>query len=478
MLGLTGPQVITVATVVVVATVGLNRGLPAPVALTVLIAGSGLGIVRTAGTPLIHQLPTVWRWTRTQLQRERAWTARLPLGAAGTDLPPALAGHVLLAIDPGKHDHPGRIAPIAVLHHRKTRLVSATLRAGGRQFCLLDPHEQDRLLAGWADALRPFCRERNPIGQFRWSEWAAPAGVSEHQGWLDEQPLAPSPAVDTYRALLAAAGPLATRHETLLTLTVRTDRVPVEARHHHDRTAAAIEYLVRELRLLGQRLEQAGITVHGALAPTQLVRAVRVRLDPTAIATVDALDRSLSDRAGTAVDLEGITVAARTSWRRWQTDDSVHRSFHIRAWPRNQLPAGWLTPLLLHAGITRTVTVAYQPVAPTASRRAVHRQAAKIESDAQHRAEKGFRVGAEHRWAARAVADREEELTAGHTEFAYTGIVDVAAADREQLERDCTALIQAAASAGIELRPLNGQHDLAVTATLPLAAGLTARTPW
>ena len=478
MLGLTGPQVIAVGSAVVVATVGLSRGLPVPVALGLLLIGTIIGVGRVAGTPLIHQLSTVGRWMFTKVDRQATWTARLPLAAPGADLPPALAGHQLLSIDAREWGHGNRIAPIAVLHHRKERLVSATLRAGGRQFCLLDPHEKDRILAGWADALRPLCRERNPICQFRWSEWAAPAGIAAHRAWLEEQPLASNAAADTYRSLLTVAGPLATRHETLLTLTVRTDRVPVEARHGHNRTTASIEFLVRELRLLGERLERVGITVDGPLSPAQLIRAVRVRIDPTTITALDLIERSLGDRAGLDGDLQGVAVAARATWQHWRTDDSIHRSFHIRAWPRSRVPADWLTPLLLHADVTRSITVAYQPLAPTASRRAVHRQAAKIESDAQHRAEKGFRVGADHRWAAKAVADREEELAAGHTEFAYTGIIDVVAADREQLERDCTALIQAAASAGVELRPLNGQHDVAAVATLPLPAGVAARRSW
>jgi hypothetical protein len=156
----------------------------------------------------------------------------------------------------------------------------------------------------------------------------------------------------------------------------------------------------------------------------------------------------------------------------------MHRSFHLRGWPRNELTASWLAPLLLHPAITRTVTVAYQPIAPTVSRRAVQRQASKIDADAQQRADKGFRIGADHRWAARAVAEREEELASGHVELAYTGILTVTAPTFEALEHDCTELQQTAAACGIEMQPLNGRHDLAVVASLPLARGIAASRQW
>jgi hypothetical protein len=479
-LGLTGPQTVTVGITVVVVTIGLSRGLPAPAAVAMSVTGATLGLVRITGTPLITEVPSVFRWASCAVRPAPRWYAPLPPQSKRSSLPDALAGQRLLTIDPADHGLPRRAAPIAVIHDRRGRLVAATLRAGSRQFGLLDPADQDRLLAGWADALRPLCREHNSIHHLRWSEWTAPAGVNDHESWLERQDISPTPGVEQYRALLKAAGPVATRHETLLTLTVRADRVPVEARHAHDRTNAAVEYLLRELRLLGDRLERAGIINHGPLGPAQLVRAVKIRLDPTRIAPLETLSRTLGQRADgvDGDDLQDLTLAAEGEWRYWRTDDAVHRSFHLRGWPRNELTAAWLAPLLLHPGITRTVTVALQPIAPTVSRRAVQRQAAKIDADAQHRADKGFRIGADHRWAARAVAEREEELASGHAELAYTGILTVTAATPETLEHHCTELLQAAATCGIEMQPLNGRHDLAVAASLPLARGISGSRQW
>ncbi len=61
--------------------------------------------------------------------------------------------------------------------------------------------------------------------------------------------------------------------------------------------------------------------------------------------------------------------------------------------------------LMLYAGSVRTISVFFEPIARSKSQRSIVRDAAKIETDAAHRAEKGFRVGAHHRRAAHAVQE-------------------------------------------------------------------------
>ena len=117
----------------------------------------------------------------------------------------------------------------------------------------------------------------------------------------------------------------------------------------------------------------------------------------------------------------------------------------------------------------------FEPVARSKSQRSIVRDAAKIESDAAHRAEKGFRVGAHHRRARRAVEEREEELVAGYGEFSYAGIVTVTAArprrarHRHRRDHPGRRLDRARPA------PLHGRHDLAVAATLPIARGLVPK---
>lgn len=74
-----------------------------------------------------------------------------------------------------------------------------------------------------------------------------------------------------------------------------------------------------------------------------------------------------------------------------------------------------------------------------------------------------------------AVDERDEEIAAGFGEFAYAGIVTVSAPSLEELEKACDNLDDVAASCMMELRPLNGRHDLALSASLPLARALTRK---
>jgi hypothetical protein len=98
-----------------------------------------------------------------------------------------------------------------------------------------------------------------------------------------------------------------------------------------------------------------------------------------------------------------------------------------------------------------------------------------LATDAEQRSRGGFRIGARHRRVEEAVAEREVELVAGFAEVAFTGIVVVSEEGPDEL-RDATAqYVHASAAAGLELRRLDGRHDLALAVSLPL--GLPIETP-
>ena len=71
--------------------------------------------------------------------------------------------------------------------------------------------------------------------------------------------------------------------------------------------------------------------------------------------------------------------------------------------------------------------------------------------------------------------EREAELVAGFCELEYAGFVVVSAADLDALDRSCAEYEQVAAQSGLQLRPLDGRHDLGVVCALPLGRGLAFR---
>jgi hypothetical protein len=108
-------------------------------------------------------------------------------------------------------------------------------------------------------------------------------------------------------------------------------------------------------------------------------------------------------------------------------DGAFHRTWWIGTWPRLAVPPAWLEPFLSSGGITRSMTVYFQPVSTHQSRRRIERDLVKLESDAITKEEKGRRVDARHRRATQALLDREEELVAGYPEMGYAGLVTVSA---------------------------------------------------
>jgi hypothetical protein len=133
-----------------------------------------------------------------------------------------------------------------------------------------------------------------------------------------------------------------------------------------------------------------------------------------------------------------------------------------------------MEPVLAFDGsASRALTVIFEPIPPSASRRRVDRDSIKLDTDATTRAERGRRVDAGHRRLQAAVAEREAELVAGYAEVTYAGLLTVTADDETALRAACDECEQIAREHGLELRPLDGRQDAAFAAALPLGLGLS-----
>lgn len=473
-LGLSAPQLAVALVGIVGGIFGLNAGLRPPIGIALMAAAVGIAVIRWNGQPLVEATPELVRALLALARPSRSrWLA--PLDAKELALPGVLARTRVFAVDRHVFGQAANAEKAAVVHDRHTGIWTATLRVEGRQFTLASPEDQQRMLALWGDALAPFSRERSPIAWVRWSEWAAPAGIEAQQAWFAEHAAVgpDDPARRSYEDLLADAGPIATRHEILLTIAV--DERRCTNRKGRSRSDAAIETLGSEVRLFAGRLQGAGLSVSGPLSVRQLTRAVGVRFDPNRIARLDTAGRSLAAAAGLGGPTSMGPLVIDAKPKTWQADDTLHRAYWVAEWPRGEVGPEWLAQLMLFAGPVRTVSVFFEPVPPSSSRRAIERQAAKLDSDADQRTRTGFRVGAAHRRQREAVEEREAELVAGFAEQSYAGIVDVCGTTPDELDEAAAEICQAAAACGIELRPLHWRHDQGVAACLPLSFGIATR---
>jgi hypothetical protein len=260
-------------------------------------------------------------------------------------------------------------------------------------------------------------------------------------------------------------------HETLLSVTVDLRRV--RSRRSTSPVDAAIEVLLDEVRLFVDRLATAGLSIEEPFTPAELSTAVRLRSDPTRASQAMALSQSLAGAVGRG-PLEWGPMAIRSAWTHVQVDGTVHRCFRAATWPILPVPADWLAPLLGTAGATRTITVVMEPVPTSRAARMADREVMSREADADMKERRGFRVSARDRKRIDDVHRRETELTEGHPEFRFVGLVDVAAPNLDRLEEACAAIEQAAAQSLVDLRALDARHNVAWVANLPLGRTIAA----
>jgi hypothetical protein len=431
-----------------------------------LVVGGVAAFGRWRRAPLYEVALPGGRLLRDRLARRRPWV-RSSLLAAGPgwddELPSALAGMELLEVNLDLATH---TRSVAVVRDRRAGTLSLVLPVTGAGFPVASLREQDGLLAGWGAALAPLARARCPVSRVTWQEWAHPVGVAGHREFLVslDRPTATTAARD-YDELLAAQAPATIAHDVLVTVTVDLRRL-----HRPRRTslvAAAVEVLAEEVRLLGSRLESAGLQVEPPLSPLALTTAVRLRSDPSRGRQLDTLHRSLAAGVGRGL-LEWGPMAVDADWFHARVNDAVHRSYRVAGWPMLPVTADWLAPLLTSDGATRTVTVVMEPVPLAQAAADANRQLTSIESDHTQKERHGFRLTARERRRQADVEGRERELAEGHPEFRHVGLVTVTAADVVELDEACGRIEQAAAQSMLDLRPLAARQAEGWVASLPL----------
>ncbi len=216
------------------------------------------------------------------------------------------------------------------------------------------------------------------------------------------------------------------------------------------------QLLQRHLASLAERLEGAGLRAGPPLSPPQLVGALRRSFEVSPLREIETWPWPV----GTA-----------ESWTRLRTDATWQAVYWIAEWPRGAVGTTFMLPLLLSAGIRRTVSVTMAPLPPLAAVRRAERERTSGSADAELRQRHGFAVSARARREQESRLQREGELAEGHAGYLYSGYVTVTGHDVEDLEQACARIEQDAALAQLELRRLYGAQEEAFCCTLPIGRG-------
>ncbi len=478
LMGLRAGQLGVVASAIVVSVVMLSAAPSASglglSALAALLAVA-VAFVPLAGRTLEQWTPLATRWLLRGMRGQRRVTTAQPgRGVTSTHKvseqplwPPALKGLELLAV-------PSQAGDIGVLKDRAAGTYTAVLSVRAKTFSLLDNPDKARRLASWAGILASAARQGGLVHRLQWLERTVPDPGTELAAHLEAhtEQERDDPCVASYRELLADAGPVTQRHEVLVALQLSAAKAQRHVKAAGGGDTGAGEVLRRELATLATRLSGAELTVLGALTPRLVAQCVRTSFDPPARL---GLERRPIHPEGAGVAVEAAApTALEEHWSHLRADSSLHATYWIAEWPRVDVDADFLAPLLLRTTSLRTVSLVCEPVSPLKAMRQVESARTQAAVDEQLRNKAGFLTTARRARETDSLAEHESDLARGHAFFRFSGFVTVHATDEEELRAACGELEQAAAQSFLDLRLLHGQQQEAFTwASLPLCKGLS-----
>jgi hypothetical protein len=448
--------------------------------LALVILGAAIAVIALPieGRTGEEWAPVAARWALRRRATLGGW--RNPAAGAGTRvdadgaarhelfLPPELAGFELRAVPYGSGE-------VGVMRDPHAGTYTAALAVQGGPFILRDPGEQERALDAWGDVLASTARDGSPVRRVQWLEQTAPALGDElaahfHAARDRAVPLE-SDLVRSYVELVDSSAPSATEHEVLIGVQIDERRAGRELRRRGGGVKAGCELAVHEAESLAERLAMAEVTVSGLLRPRQYAAHLRDSYDPFGRRGRERLSLADPGREGVEPALLG-PAATEESWSHHRSDSAWHTTWWISSWPRSEVGPMFLVPLLMAAGVLRTVAVTIEPVPySTAMRRAEAAQTAEV-ADEMARARQGFVTTARTRRRAAAVSRREEELADGHAELRFSGWLRATAPTLAELERAEGDVEHAAALARLGLQRAYGEQAAAFANTLLLCGGL------
>ena len=436
-LGLRPLPMATLAAVVTVTVLALYAGAPLPIGMAVLMTGALAAVVPVADRTAVEWVPAAARSTARRLSGRHKWRAANALrparaGAAVTRMPACFGGQRVLDVDGlGVIDDPASGSSVGVLDV-----------AGGDRFALSEPAEQARLLDAWGTVLAALAADPR-VARVQLLERAVPEDRDPGE-WLRERAdISDRPAAaENYLQLVRDVAVQATRREVLFAV----------ALHRGGGVHATADGLTE----VATRLLTAGLAGR-PLTAAELTDRLRQGLDGPG--AVGAGDRRLLGPVSTV-----------ESWEQLRTDDCWHRGFAVTGWPRLPLTAGWFEPLLLAAPgqVARTVSVHLEPVPAGEAMRRARAARSRARLDAADRQRLGLVDSARLEADAAEAAAAEEELVAGYRLHRLAAAITVSAPSLPLLDDAARAVRTAAQTARLELRPLHGQHLLALRTTLPL----------
>ena len=123
-------------------------------------------------------------------------------------------------------------------------------------------------------------------------------------------------------------------------------------------------------------------------------------------------------------------------WSHLRADGALHCTLWVAEWPRIDVRAVFLQPLLMRADTTRTVAVCMELVGPARAIRKAERAMTEAATEESLRGRIGQRTSQRQRQREHAAARQEAELAHGHANVRYSAYVTVSVPDTGPDARD------------------------------------------
>ncbi|WP_442542727.1 SCO6880 family protein [Arthrobacter sp. KN11-1C] len=359
------------------------------------------------------------------------------------------------------------------------REALAVLRCSTRSFALLDTDDKAWAVQAWS-RVQAGMAQRSSLARIAVQDYTVPYPSKALRDFYEHA--VPHRIADTrelswgersYEDLISAAGS-AMSHDLLLTLVVDT----AKARRRIKESGGGLVGVERVLRLEVEAMTTAlgthNVKVEEWLREDGILGVLRGAFDPAAVAIHRQPPATKPiHESDPASKLPSGPMAVEEHWTYVRTDSGFHQTFWIAEWPRQKVFPGFLHPLIYVGDFRHTVTEVIRAVPTTEALRDI--RSAQEAHETRRRINTRFDrpLTREQKAEEEEVAQREEEIVAGHGDVRPSAYVTITAATLEDLARHRQELESAAAGAFVELRLLAGQQWAAfVAGALPLGRGL------
>jgi hypothetical protein len=213
---------------------------------------------------------------------------------------------------------------------------------------------------------------------------------------------------------------------------------------------------------LSESLRQAGLRTGQWLGEAELAAVVRSAFDP------DVLPDPRSDPSANLTHAGPMAVSEH--WDCLRHDSAWSTVLWIAEWPRIDVTADFLHPLVFAAGVRRVLSITARPLPTDAALRQIRKEKTEAVADMAQKQKVGQIADLSDAQEYEDLIARERSVVAGHTDVEFSGFVTVTAPTRPLLDAAREAITRAAAQAACEVRPLYGRQGQAfVLAALPFA---------